>query len=268
MLCLSFAELNSTAGLGPVLAIGVAVTMVVMVTLLPALLVICGRWVFWPKRPAFRSAEPTADGLWARVGRAISPRPRRVWIVTTGLLPVMPRVAPQVLAAIGVPNPPTSFDALRWGGLPTDAPLPAPAPLFPRIDKEAYLGEARAQKEKTMETTTAAPEKSPTISVDQFFQAELKVATIVAAEPVPKSNKLLKLTADLGEGSPRTIVAGIALAYKPEELVGKQVVVVANLQPAKLMGVESNGMVLAAPLDGKPVLLHPDAQVPNGTRVK
>ncbi|HEV2797496.1 MAG TPA: MMPL family transporter, partial [Nocardioides sp.] len=86
MLCLSFADLNSTAGLGPVLAIGVAVTVVVMVTLLPALLVICGRWVFWPKRPAFRSAEPTADGLWARVGRAISPRPRRVWIVTTGLL--------------------------------------------------------------------------------------------------------------------------------------------------------------------------------------
>ncbi len=86
MLCLSFAELNSTAGLGPVLAIGVAVTVLVMVTLLPALLVICGRWVFWPKRPTFRSAEPTAEGLWARVGRAISPRPRRVWIVTTGLL--------------------------------------------------------------------------------------------------------------------------------------------------------------------------------------
>jgi methionyl-tRNA synthetase len=190
-----------------------------------------------------------------------------VRIVTTGLLPVMPRVAPQVLAAIGVPTPPASFDALRWGGLPTDVPIPAPAPLFPRIDKEAYLGEARAQKEKTMETTAAAPE-TPRVSVDQFFQAELKVATIVAAEPVPKSNKLLKLTADLGEGSPRTIVAGIALAYKPEDLVGKQVVVVANLQPAKLMGVESNGMVLAASLDGKPVLLHPDAQVPNGTRVK
>jgi RND superfamily putative drug exporter len=86
MLCLSFADLNSTAGLGPVLAIGVAVTMLVMVTLLPALLVICGRWVFWPKRPAYRSAEPTADGFWARVGRAISHRPRRVWVTTTGLL--------------------------------------------------------------------------------------------------------------------------------------------------------------------------------------
>ena len=86
MLCLSFADLNSTAGLGPVLAIGVAVTMLVMITLLPALLVICGRWVFWPKRPTFRSAEPTANGLWARVGRSISHRPRRVWLTTTGLL--------------------------------------------------------------------------------------------------------------------------------------------------------------------------------------
>jgi methionyl-tRNA synthetase len=178
----------------------------------------------------------------------------------------MPRVAPQVLAAIGVPTPPDSFDALRWGGLPTSVEIPAPAPLFPRIDKAAYLGEAK-EKEKTMETTTAAPE-TPRISVDQFFQAELKVATVLAAEPVPKSNKLLKITADLGEGAPRTIVAGIALAYKPEDLVGKQVVVVANLQPAKLMGVESNGMVLAASLDGKPVLLHPGTQVPNGTRVK
>ncbi|CUR61017.1 putative MMPL-like protein [metagenome] len=86
MLCLSFADLNSTAGLGPVLAIGVAVTMLVMITLLPALLVICGRWIFWPKRPTYRSAEPTANGLWARVGRAITHRPRRVWLTTTGLL--------------------------------------------------------------------------------------------------------------------------------------------------------------------------------------
>jgi methionyl-tRNA synthetase len=189
-----------------------------------------------------------------------------VRIVATALLPVMPRLAPQVLAAIGVPELPTSFDALRWGGLPTGVEIPALAPLFPRIDKAAYLGEAQ-EKEKTVETTTATPE-TPRISVDQFFQAELKVATILAAEPVPKSNKLLKLSVDVGEGAPRTLVAGIALAYKPEDLVGKQVVVVANLQPAKLMGVESNGMVLAASLDGKPVLLHPAAQVPNGTRVK
>ena len=86
MLCLMFAEMSSTAGLGPVTAIGVAITFLVMVTLLPALLVICGRWIFWPKRPAFGSPEPTSTGFWAKVGRRIAVRPRTVWAVTTGVL--------------------------------------------------------------------------------------------------------------------------------------------------------------------------------------
>jgi methionyl-tRNA synthetase len=198
-----------------------------------------------------------------------------VRIVATGLLPFMPRVAAEVLAAVGSAEPPTSLAALEWGGTPTNAELPEPKPLFPRIDKEAYLAEARLpETEKTMETAETAAPATPTsaekslVSIDQFFQTELKVATILAAEPVPKSNKLLKLSVDVGEGAARTLVAGIALAYKPEDLVGKQVIVVANLQPARLMGVESNGMVLAASLNGKPVLLHPAAEVPNGTRVK
>jgi RND superfamily putative drug exporter len=83
MLCLLVAEMNSTAGLGPVAAIGIAVTFCVQVTLLPALLVITGRWIFWPKRPDFGSPEPTKSGFWAKVGRWIAPRPRRVWIGTT-----------------------------------------------------------------------------------------------------------------------------------------------------------------------------------------
>jgi putative drug exporter of the RND superfamily len=88
MLCLMVAEMNSTAGLGPVLAVGIVVTLLVMVTLLPALLVIFGRWMFWPKRPTFGSAEPTTTGLWAHVARAIVPRPRAVWIVTASLLAI------------------------------------------------------------------------------------------------------------------------------------------------------------------------------------
>ena len=88
MLCLSFAELNSTAGMGPVLAVGIAVTFLVMVTLLPALLVICGRWIFWPKRPTFGSPEPTSTGFWARVGNRIAPNPRKVWLITAGLLAI------------------------------------------------------------------------------------------------------------------------------------------------------------------------------------
>ena len=88
MLCLLLAEMNSTAGLGPVAAIGIGVTFLVMVTLLPALLVVCGRWVFWPKRPAFGSPEPTQSGIWAKVGQRIVVRPRAVWVVTTAILAI------------------------------------------------------------------------------------------------------------------------------------------------------------------------------------
>ncbi|WP_426246902.1 MMPL family transporter [Nocardioides sp. LHG3406-4] len=88
MLCLLFADMNSTAGLGPVAAIGIGVTFLVMVTLLPALLVITGRWIFWPRRPDFGSPEPTQAGVWARVGRWIVPKPRAVWVVTSVLLAI------------------------------------------------------------------------------------------------------------------------------------------------------------------------------------
>jgi putative drug exporter of the RND superfamily len=88
MLCLLFAEMNSTVGLGPVAAIGIAVALLVMITLLPALLVIFGRWIFWPKRPKFGSVEPSATGLWAKVGSWIKPKPRKVWAVTGALLAV------------------------------------------------------------------------------------------------------------------------------------------------------------------------------------
>jgi putative drug exporter of the RND superfamily len=88
MLCLMLAEMNSTAGLGPIAAIGIAVTFLVMVTLLPALLVITGRWIFWPRRPGYGSPEPTQTGIWAKVGRWIVPRPRKVWVVTSAVLAV------------------------------------------------------------------------------------------------------------------------------------------------------------------------------------
>ena len=105
------------------------------------------------------------------------------------------------------------------------------------------------------------------IDIEKFFETELKVATVTAAEPIPNSNKLLKLTVDLGTES-RVLVAGIAKEYPSEQLLGRQIVMVANLQPAKLMGIESQGMVLAASVEGTPVLLRPDAPVPNGTRIR
>ena len=105
------------------------------------------------------------------------------------------------------------------------------------------------------------------ITIEDFFQTELQVATITAAEPIPNSSKLLKMSVDLGTET-RVLVAGIAKEYPSEELLGKQVIVVTNLQPAKLMGVESQGMVLAASVSGKPVLLQPREEVPNGSAVK
>ena len=101
------------------------------------------------------------------------------------------------------------------------------------------------------------------------MKVELRVARVIAAERVPKSKKLLKLNVDVGSGEERTVVAGIAESYEPEALVGRTIVVVFNLNPAKLMGIESNGMVLAAsPEGGKPILVSFDEPPAPGTRVR
>jgi len=118
-----------------------------------------------------------------------------------------------------------------------------------------------------IETTQAAPPDLAKITIDQFKEIDLRVAEVRTAEKVEKSKKLIKLTVFDGEGE-RTLVAGIASKYTPEELVGRKVIIVANLQPAKLMGIESNGMVLAASIDGEPSLLSVDPAVPAGTKVK
>ncbi|MDP9324797.1 MAG: methionine--tRNA ligase subunit beta, partial [Acidobacteriota bacterium] len=114
----------------------------------------------------------------------------------------------------------------------------------------------------------APPPADSRITIDDFMKVDLRTAKVLTAERVEKSKKLLKLSVDVGTEH-RTLVAGIAEAYEPEALVGKTVVIVFNLKPAKLMGVESNGMVLAAsPEGGKPTLVSFDADVPPGTRVR
>ena len=130
--------------------------------------------------------------------------------------------------------------------LPPDAPAPGARPSSPQ----------------------SAPAAADRLSIDDFMKIELRVATVVAAERVPKSNRLLKLQVDVGFEQ-RTLVAGIAEAYEPERLVGKSVVIVFNLKPAKLMGIESNGMVLAASPDGgKPIVATFDEPPAPGTRVR
>jgi methionyl-tRNA synthetase len=106
-----------------------------------------------------------------------------------------------------------------------------------------------------------------TVSFEDFQKLDLRVGLIVTAEPVPKANKLLKLTVDLGQEQ-RTVVAGIAANYRPEALVGKSIILVANLAPRTLRGVESQGMVLAAESDGQLVLASLDSPVNPGSQVK
>lgn len=106
------------------------------------------------------------------------------------------------------------------------------------------------------------------ISYKQFQELDLRVGKVVRVEEIPKSKKLIKLLVDIGEDEPRQIVAGIKQDYEPEELQGRLIVVLANLEPAKLMGVESRGMLLAADLDHHAILLSPDKEVPPGTKVR
>ena len=152
---------------------------------------------------------------------------------------------------------------------------------------EAVSQEARAQETKPETPVVAAPEAAPVaapvtdavpaapegiayIGIEDFLKIELRVGEILTAERIPKADKLLKFRIDLGEAQPRQILAGIAQYYEPEKLIGRQVIVVANLAPRKLRGLESQGMILAASIgeEGRPILAGFLEEVPNGAKLK
>jgi len=141
------------------------------------------------------------------------------------------------------------------------------AALFPRLDPDAEMEALEAMLPKKEEEYTIAPAKEE-IDIETFGKLDLRVATVVAAEKVKKANKLLQLTLKLGSET-RTVVSGIAEAYKPEDMIGRQVIVVYNLKPAKLRGIESQGMILAAsdPVTGKLNLLAPSEEIHDGAVV-
>ncbi|MDD3927216.1 MAG: methionine--tRNA ligase subunit beta, partial [bacterium] len=131
--------------------------------------------------------------------------------------------------------------------------------------------EKKPDEKKTAATPAGKKGATPvkeTIKYEDFARVDLRVARVVAAEKVEKADKLLKLEIDLGEESTRTIVAGVAAYYTPEEMIGRQIVVVANLEPAVIRGVASNGMLLAASDQEKVALLAPDLMMTPGTQVK
>jgi methionyl-tRNA synthetase len=174
------------------------------------------------------------------------------------IAPFMPQKAAALRDQLGLPPLAASTGSDQWPGewgqLPPGTQTRPGAALFPRLDKDQEraalaklgIGEAAAPPPKAAAPQAKAPAADGSIEYDDFAKVELRVALVLSAERVPKSDKLLKLSLDAGDPGPRQIIAGIAQHYAPEALVGKRVVIVANLKPRKLMGLESQGMVLAA----------------------
>jgi methionyl-tRNA synthetase len=196
--------------------------------------------------------------------------------------PVMPNSARNIWIQLGMTTPIESvtFADLHWGKLPAGQKIGSVAAVFPRLDAAAIVKmenlevQEKARQAELFGTAKAAVSPAPTpnavkISIDDFVKVDLRVGQVVSAERVKGADKLLHMKVDIGEEHPRTIVAGIAESYPPEQMLGRKVVIVANLQPRKLRGIESNGMIVAASLEGgKPVLAGFLEDVPVGAKLK
>ncbi len=201
------------------------------------------------------------------------------------LTPFMPSTAPKIFEQIGADAGITNYESAgTYGLLPADVAVHKGEGLFPRIDVAKELAALEASKEKAVEKAPKGEKKSvpakkeqpqpaegvaSLITIDDFAKVQLRVAKVTACEPVPKADKLLRLQLDDGSGTPRQVVSGIHPWYEPDDLMGKKVIVVANLKPAKLRGVESNGMILAADAGENEVkVIFVDASVPCGSVVR
>ncbi|MEI6578992.1 MAG: methionine--tRNA ligase subunit beta, partial [Eubacteriales bacterium] len=168
-------------------------------------------------------------------------------IISILLSPFMPNTSPKIREQVGFDlNIANWEDAGKWAMLPSGFKVKKGEIIFPRIDLNKEFEILEAQTKANQPVTQEAPIGLAQISIDDFAKVELMVAQIMACEPVKKAKKLLCLTLDDGTGTPRKVASGIATWYKPEDLVGKKVVLVANLKPAVLCGIESQGMILAA----------------------
>lgn len=203
-------------------------------------------------------------------------------IIAILIAPFVPVTAPKIYEQLGLGKPESFFmaDAV-WGKLATGTKVQKGEPLFPRIEvteagetviaatkkTAAKAIKAEAPKAEAKKEAKPAAAAAAEITIDDFAKIDLRVATVVAAERVPKTDKLIKLQVKIGDEE-RTIVSGIAQHYEPENLIGKNVIVIANLKPAKLRGIESRGMVLAAS-DGEGNLVLADAPgIASGSKVK
>ena len=201
-------------------------------------------------------------------------------IVTALLAPILPESAAKIWAQLGFTTPIDLVKTvdLHWGHLPGNQALGALATVFPRADAKAAIEQmldleskevARQSQLLGKKAEPGAQTGTPQISIDDFVKVDLRVGIVLDAATVKGADKLLHLHVDIGEATPRSIMAGIAGAYKPEALVGRKVVIVANLAPRKLRGIESQGMIVAASREGDvPVLASFLEDVPIGARLK
>ena len=205
-------------------------------------------------------------------------------IICVWLYPVMPQATQKIWRQLGMASPIEHVRApeLHWGKLPAGQTVGEVAPVFPRLDAQPSIKKMEelevVEKARQDVLMGKAPAAAPSpaadqgkelISIDDFSKVDLRVGVVTTAERVKGADKLLHLKVDIGEAEPRSIVAGIAEVYEPEKLVGRKVVIVANLQPRKLRGLTSQGMIVAASLDGgKPVLAGFLEDVPVGARLK
>ncbi|MFC4713840.1 methionine--tRNA ligase [Planococcus dechangensis] len=192
------------------------------------------------------------------------------------LQPFLPNAPKQIIEQLGLTPEFLEWHTLEsFGAIPAGTSVAAKGtPIFPRLEVEPEVAYIREQMRGPVAPEAevqapSVPEKPdvPEITIDQFMQVDLRVATVTACEPVKKTDKLLKLQVDMGYEE-RQVVSGIAEHYKPEELIGRKVIIVANLKPVKLRGELSQGMILAGQQDGYLTIASVDQKLPNGTKVK
>ncbi len=185
------------------------------------------------------------------------------------LVPFMPGTAGRIFEQIGIENEPSmaDLDGLRWGGIPEGCAVNKKGVLFPRIDLKEWEKE-KSERDAKKTATPDPGDHEDEVAIEDFRKIELRIAKVLKVEPVPKADKLYRMDLDLGYER-RTIVSGIREFRSPEELEGRQIVVICNLKPASLRGVTSNGMLLAAETpDGKSLaLLTVDQEIAPGSRV-
>ena len=209
-----------------------------------------------------------------RLGRVMYNLCEALRQISVMLAPFMPETSDKIASVLNLTDTERRWDSVeKWGLLPVEAEINKTEPIFPRIDAKKELEELEAAEAKTKAEAKAANKTAENlamlseISIEDFSKIELRVAKVTACEPVKKAKKLLKLTLDDGTGENRTVASGIARYYKPDEIVGRGVIVVSNLKPAVLCGVESRGMILAAEDDGGVKIIFADGIAP-GAKVR